>query len=67
MTHLSSFRYNPSVLDRPEGGGRSSEVRVRYFDPATGEPRGEHLRELREREALLNEDDYAWRCERDEL
>lgn len=41
MTHLSSFRYNPSVLDRPEEGGRSSEVRVRYFDPATGEPRGE--------------------------
>lgn len=38
MTHHSSYRYGPA-LSEPPSTGRSSEVRVSYFDPVTGEPR----------------------------
>lgn len=38
MTHHSSYRYGPALLDQPSKG-KSSEVRVGYFDPVTGEPR----------------------------
>ena len=37
MTHHSSYRYGPA-LSEPPSTGRSSEVRVSYFDPVTGEP-----------------------------
>lgn len=38
MTHHSSYRYG-AALSEPPSTGRSSEVRVSYFDPVTGEPR----------------------------
>ena len=37
MTHISQFKYSPSFADYVSAG-KSSEVRVRYFDPRTGEP-----------------------------
>lgn len=37
MTHMSSYRYGAALLDQ-SSNGRSSEVRVSYFDPVTGEP-----------------------------
>ena len=37
MTHSSSYRYLEYAPEAPSGA-RSSEVRTRYFDPATGEP-----------------------------
>lgn len=37
MTHFSKFKYGSAMSDS-QSVGRSSEVRVSYFDPVTGEP-----------------------------
>ena len=38
MTHKSSVRYGAGQPVESHSGGRSGPVRVRYFDPVTGEP-----------------------------
>lgn len=39
MTHTSSYRYGSFLsIAEPHSAGRSSEVRVSYFDPVTGKP-----------------------------
>lgn len=38
MTHTSSYRYGAPMLEPAAECRRSSDVRVRYFDPVTGEP-----------------------------
>lgn len=50
MTHTSRFRYGAAVLD-PPSVGRSSELRVSYFDPATGEPCDEKPNPLKRKHA----------------
>ena len=60
MTHSSSFRYSEHSPEAPSGA-RSSGVRVRYFDPVTGEPcdskpeplskQREQMESVRERDA----------------
>ena len=60
MTHSSSFRYSEHAPEA-SSGARSSEVRVRYFDPVTGEPcdskpmplskQREQMESVRERDA----------------
>lgn len=39
MTHHSEVRYGGYVLADNGSCAKSGPVRVRYFDPATGEPR----------------------------
>ena len=50
MTHTSRFRYGVAVLD-PPSVEKSSELRVSYFDPATGEPCEEKPKPLKRRHA----------------
>lgn len=46
MTHLSSFRYGEPLQEKPSESRGCSEVRISYFDPATGEPCSEKPRPL---------------------
>ena len=50
MTHTSKFRYGSAIVD-PPSAGRSSELRVSYFDPATGEPCEEKPKPLKRKHA----------------
>lgn len=60
MTHSSGYRYSEHAPEA-SSGARSSEVRVRYFDPMTGEPcdkkptplskQKKHMESVRERDA----------------
>lgn len=54
MTHLSKFKYGVSIREPLTSCRGSSEVRVRYFDPVTGEPCDEKPKPLkaRRKEAL---------------
>lgn len=38
MTHISKFRYGTKIIEPPSDSRGCSEVRVSYFDPATGRP-----------------------------
>ena len=50
MTHTSKFRYGAAIVN-PPSAGKSSELRVSYFDPATGEPCEEKPKPLKRRHA----------------
>ena len=50
MTHHSSFRYGAAIVN-PPSVGKSSELRVSYFDPATGEPCDEKPKPLKRKHA----------------
>ena len=52
MTHTSSFRYGPAHHDA-HSDAKSGEVRVSYFDPATGERRKPEPRTGERRRAVL--------------
>lgn len=65
MTHTSSYRYGAPMLEPAAECRRSSDVRVRYFDPMTGEPCATKPKPLRKQkqQELTAEEKYRQRKE----
>ena len=64
--HVSSFKYEDEPMRETPSCSRSREVRVRYFDPRTGEPcesKPEPLRTQRERITNFEKDEKRIRDE----
>lgn len=61
--HSTTFRYGGAAMQREHVGrwpeGMSPEVRVRYFDPATGEPRKTKLEPKRAKKRMEDQEKRA--------